>query len=154
MGLTLDSMADKTLSLSNSSTSNNNSRGGGGGGGEELSITLRSRISPSELNFLKSYSNLITSYKSDLLDVLDLTAPLSGSSNPKSLLGNGNEDEENGFDFGPPTELMVTVLSLKDARDVQTERGGLNLRKGERLRVRREEVQSLITRGWLRVVDE
>lgn len=142
-------MADKT------SIQNGLNEKSGAVVGEEISTSLRSRISPSELSWMKSYSNLITEYKVDLLDVLDLTAPLSASSNPKTNRNqNGTGNENEGFDFGPPTELMVTVLATRDAKDVQTERGGLNLRKGERMRVRREEVQALITRGWLRVVDE
>jgi GINS complex subunit 1 len=54
---------------------------------------LRSALSPQELDFLRGYNNLILDYKSDFLDVLDLTGGIEK----------------------PPGELMVDVRVVKDA---------------------------------------
>ena len=54
----------------------------------------------------------------------------------------------------PPEDLLVTVVATRDARSVETERGTMHLRAGERLRVRRDEVEALLIRGWLRMVEE
>ena len=52
-----------------------------------------------------------------------------------------------------PDDLMITVLVTRDAPNVETERGTIQLRAGERLHVRRDEVEGLLLRGWVRQVD-
>ncbi|PWN46757.1 hypothetical protein IE53DRAFT_391085, partial [Violaceomyces palustris] len=103
----------------------------GGGEGEE-----RSKLNPNEMEHLKNYSQLLTAYKSEFLDLFDITSRLDPNST------------------GPPTQLMVTVIAKREANHVQTESGSLNLRKGERLRVQRSEVESLILRDWVEVVED
>lgn len=102
--------------------------------------TLRSRLSPSEVDFIRGYAQLNLAYKTDFLDIVDVAAPLQ-----RTLRAD---------DVGPIRELMVSVVSNVDARDVQTERGSVTLRKGNRMRVLRSEIENLITRGWLTVVDD
>ena len=53
----------------------------------------------------------------------------------------------------PPDDLMISVVVTRDAHSVETERGTLHLRAGERLYVRRDEVEALLLRGWLRETD-
>lgn len=116
---------------------------GASGGARDGAVergTLRSRMSADEVTWLKRYAQLVTAYKSDFLDVVDVAAPLQRSADKA--------------DVGPIKELMVSVMALRDARDVQTERGSINLRKGERMRVQRSEVEPLIVRGWLGVLDD
>ncbi len=98
---------------------------------------LRSKLSPSELSHLRSYAALVTDYKVVYLDVTDVCASLS--SDPAGP--------------GPPKELMVTVVAQVDAKEVMTEAGVLNLRRGERMRVRRTEIEPLLLRGWLAVIE-
>lgn len=123
------------------------------------SMDLRSKLSPNELKWLREYSSLVTAYKSEYLDVLDVAQPLSLSSASSKRGGQTSTDgtqsisTEESYDFKPPDELMVTVIATRDARDVMTEMGTLNLRRGERMRVRRTEVEGLIVRGWLNVVE-
>lgn len=100
---------------------------------------LRARLSPAEIKALKGYAELLRGFKAVFADVVDITAPL----------------HRGGIhDVAPPAELMVCVVARRDARDVLTARGSLNLRRGERMRVARAEVEHLIVRGWLAVVDE
>ena len=92
---------------------------------------LRSALSPQELDFLRGYNALMVDYKSDFLDVLDLTA---------------------GIDR-PPTELMVDVRVVKDAGEVILEGGErIDFRKGERFRLARDQVERLIVQGFLEEV--
>ncbi len=92
---------------------------------------LRSALSPQELDFLRGYNNLMLDYKSDFLDVLDLTA---------------------GIDK-PPGELMVDVRVMKDAGEVVLEGGErVEFRKGERFRLARSQVERLIVQGYLEEV--
>lgn len=120
---------------------------------------LRLRLSASEIRALKDYADLVRAYKSEFLDILDLSAPLAraGDAGAGGATAGGGAGGSGGSalrNVGPPYELMVTVVARRDARDVMTERGTINLRRGERMRVARAEVEGLIVRGWLAVVDE
>jgi len=106
----------------------------------EQKTTLRSRLSSTELDYLKKYSELTLEYKSEFLDIVDIAS---------SLRRSGHRD-----DVGPIKELMVSVVANVDAKDVQTERGSINLRRGERMRVLRSEVEALIVREWVAVVED
>lgn len=107
---------------------------------ESDKITLKSRCSMAELTFIRHYAELNRAYKSEYLDVIDISANLSRSAKID--------------DIGPMKELMVSIVSHVDAKDVQTERGSINLRTGERIRILRSEVDALIMRGWVSVLDE
>lgn len=92
---------------------------------------LRSALSPQELDFLRAYNNLILDYKSEYLDVLDLTAGIEK----------------------PPGEFMVDVRVVKDAGEVILEGGErVEFRKGERFRLARSQVERLIVQGYLEEV--
>jgi len=92
---------------------------------------LRSALSPQELDFLRGYNNLVLDYKSDFLDVLDLTGGIEK----------------------PPGELMVDVRVVKDAGEVVLEGGErVDFRKGERFRLARSAVERLIIQGYLEEV--
>jgi GINS complex subunit 1 len=106
----------------------------------EQKTTLRSRLSSTELDYIKQYSELTLEYKSEFLDIVDVAS---------SLRRSGHRD-----DVGPIKELMVSVVANVDAKDVQTEKGSLNLRRGERMRVLRSEVEALIVRDWVAVVED
>lgn len=116
------------------------------------SATLRSKLSPQELTWLREYSSLLTALKSEYLDLVDVCSPLSTSSS--SSIAASGATAAMALDYAPPTDLMVTVVATRDARGVMTEMGALNLRRGERMRVKRAEVEALIVRGWLDVVDD
>jgi len=99
--------------------------------GDAEAPDLRSALSPQELDFLRGYNNLMLDYKSDFLDVLDLSA---------------------GIDK-PPGEFMVDVRVVKDAGEVILEGGErIDFRKGERFRLARGQVERLIIQGFLEEV--
>ncbi|CEH13420.1 Predicted alpha-helical protein, potentially involved in replication/repair [Ceraceosorus bombacis] len=129
------------------------------GRGSELGA-LKSRLSAEEVRSIRAYAELLRAYKEQFLDIVDLTAPLHRSGHGA---GEGGGEGAGGSaggrmmmerDVGPPLELMVTIVARRDARDVMTERGTISLRMGERFRVARSEVEGLIVRGWVSVVDE
>ncbi|RXK42285.1 DNA replication complex GINS protein PSF1 [Tremella mesenterica] len=92
---------------------------------------LRSALSPQELDFLRGYNNLMLDYKTDFLDVLDLTAGIER----------------------PPGEIMVDVRVVRDAGEVVLEGGErVDFRKGERFRLARSAVERLIVQGFLEEV--
>lgn len=90
-------------------------------------LDLRSRLSPSELDFLLAYNDLILSYKSPFLSTLDLASSVSS----------------------PPGELYVDVQVVKDCGVVWTEMGQVEFRRGSRYMVRRGDVERLIVQGFL-----
>ena len=92
---------------------------------------LRSALSPQELDFLRGYNNLMLDFKSDFLDVLDLTAGIER----------------------PPGELMADVRVMRDAGEIVLEGGErVDFRKGERFRLARSQVERLIVQGYLEEV--
>jgi GINS complex subunit 1 len=98
---------------------------------DQESTDLRSNLSPQELDFMRGYNNLMLDYKSDFLDILDLTAGIGR----------------------PPGELMVDVRVIKDAGQVILEGGErVDFRKGERFRLGRGAVERLIVQGFLEEV--
>ena len=93
---------------------------------------MRSRLSPQETDFLRGYNELILDYKSEFLDVLDLTSSITR----------------------PPTidDLYVDVRVVRDCGTVYTELGQIEFRKGQRYMVRRSDIERLITQGYLEEV--
>ncbi|OCF35743.1 DNA replication complex GINS protein PSF1 [Kwoniella heveanensis CBS 569] len=120
--------------LQSNSTSNSNTAGGNSNAAanpESDSQDLRSNLSPQELDFLRGYNTLLLDYKSDFLDVLDLTASIDR----------------------PPGELMVDVRVIRDAGEVVLDGGErIDFRKGERFRLARSGVERLIVQGFLEEV--
>lgn len=112
-------------------STNPQSSTGGGVNADADAPDLRSALSPQELDFLKGYNSLMLDYKSEFLDVLDLTAGIER----------------------PPGELMVDVRVVRDAGEVVLEGGErVDFRKGERFRLERSQVERLIVQGFLEEV--
>ncbi|KAH8556043.1 DNA replication complex GINS protein PSF1 [Umbelopsis sp. PMI_123] len=100
--------------------------------GNVLSSDNRIALSGPEIDFAKEYTELITSYKQNFMEI--------------DLGGNG------GIGLDPPDDLFIEVRVLKDAGEVQTEYGVLNLKRGSQFYVRRTDVESLIRSGYLKHV--
>ncbi|KAL9934855.1 hypothetical protein V8E36_006630 [Tilletia maclaganii] len=172
----------------------NQAADGGARGSVSSSATssagVRNRLSPAELNWLRSYASLVTAYKSEYLDTLDLTSSLAsgaahylgaavllteddasagaGGSGGSSSAAGGDMLSISGssansiaalaqaqsFNVGPPTDLFVTVVAQRDARNVLLDGGDvLNLQRGHTARLRRTDIEGLILRGWLTVIE-
>lgn len=94
-------------------------------------LKVRTKISPQEADFLRSYAKLTAQTKEPFLDVFD---PFSCRT-----------DE-------PPKEIMCNVKVVRECGTVQTESGMVDFRKGMRFRLVRSEVERLIMQGYLEVV--
>ncbi|KAI2794869.1 DNA replication complex GINS protein psf1 [Penicillium oxalicum] len=75
--------------------------------------------------YFRLYSDLLAAYKGQWTDV-DLTGTLE-----------------------PPQDLFIDVRVLKDAGEIQTEYGVINLTKNSQLYVRQGDVERLIAQGFL-----
>lgn len=86
-------------------------------------------LGPTENKFLNEYNDMVNTYKQNFLDV-DLGGPGGGG-------------------LEPPVDIFIEVRVLRDAGEINTEYGSLNLSKGNQFYVRRTDVESLIKAGYL-----
>ena len=77
---------------------------------------------------MHQYSELLAQYKGQWTDI-DLTGSLE-----------------------PPQDIFVDVRVLRDAGEIQTEYGSLNLTKNSQFFVRKGDVESLIQQGYVQVL--
>ncbi|KAG8905730.1 DNA replication protein psf1 [Tulasnella sp. 403] len=91
---------------------------------------VRSKLSPHEVDFLREYNNMISDYRNDFLDVLDVAAGITT----------------------PPKDLRVVVEVVRECGAIQTESGSIDFKKGQRYQVLRSNVEHLIVQGYLEVV--
>ncbi|CBF75655.1 hypothetical protein AN3666.2 [Aspergillus nidulans FGSC A4] len=98
---------------------NSESTGAQGTSGNESSL------SPEEEEYFREYSDMLATYKGQWTDI-DLTGSLE-----------------------PPKDLFIDVRVLKDAGEIQTEYGVINLTKNSQLYVRHGDVERLIAQGFL-----
>ncbi len=82
-------------------------------------------LSPEEASYFHAYTDLLSQYKAQYTDV-DLTGSLE-----------------------PPRDLFIDVRVLKDAGEIQTEYGAINLTKNSQFFVRKGDVERLIQAGFL-----
>ncbi|KAL1841954.1 hypothetical protein VTJ49DRAFT_6277 [Mycothermus thermophilus] len=84
-----------------------------------------SSLSPQEEDYFRQYGDLLAAYKGHWTDI-DLTGSLD-----------------------PPRDLFIDVRVLKDAGEIQTEYGAINLTKNSQFYVRQGDVERLIAQGYL-----
>ncbi|KIN01954.1 hypothetical protein OIDMADRAFT_121895 [Oidiodendron maius Zn] len=96
------------------------------GGSDLVSVDgSSSSLSPEEEEYVRQYSDLLAAYKGQWTDI-DLTGSLD-----------------------PPRDLFIDVRVLKDAGEIQTEYGTINLTKNSQFYVRQGDVERLISQGYL-----
>ncbi|KAI4103923.1 MAG: hypothetical protein LQ339_004040 [Xanthoria mediterranea] len=98
-------------------------RGEGSGMGSDSGN--QSSLSPEEEEYVRNYSDMLAAYKGQWTDI-DLTGSLD-----------------------PPRDLFIDVRVLKDAGEIQTEYGAINLSKNSQFYVRQGDVERLIAQGYL-----
>ncbi|RGP65677.1 DNA replication complex gins psf1 [Fusarium longipes] len=96
-----------------------------GASGTGNSGTTGNSLSPQEEEYVRQYSNLLAACKGQWTDI-DLTGSLE-----------------------PPRDLFIDVRVLKDAGEIQTEYGAINLTKNSQFYVRQGDVERLIAQGYL-----
>ena len=84
-----------------------------------------SSLSPEEEEYFRQFTDLLSAYKGQWTDV-DLTGSLT-----------------------PPKDLFIDVRVLRDAGEIQTEYGAINLTKNSQFYVRLADVERLIQQGFL-----
>ncbi|KAG9244808.1 hypothetical protein BJ878DRAFT_420575 [Calycina marina] len=84
-----------------------------------------SSMSPEEEEYVRQFGDLLAAYKGQWTDI-DLTGSLE-----------------------PPRDLFIDVRVLKDAGEIQTEYGTINLTKNSQFYVRQGDVERLIAQGYL-----
>lgn len=94
-------------------------QGGSNGAGSQSSLSAE------EEEYFRQYNDLLSSYKGQWTDI-DLTGSLE-----------------------PPKDLFIDVRVLKDAGEIQTEYGAINLTKNSQFFVRHGDVERLIAQGFL-----
>jgi GINS complex subunit 1 len=104
----------------------------GAGSGGTPAADIRSRLSPHEVDFLRTYNDSLLEFRAGVLetDELDLFAPISR----------------------PPKDLHVMVRVVRDCGVIHTEVGAVDFRRGQRFLVRRADVEHLIVQGYLEEV--
>ena len=100
-------------------------RGEGGGQQQAQGGASESALSAEELNYFQQYTDFLSTYKGQWTDI-DLTGSLE-----------------------PPRDLFIDVRVLKDAGEIQTEYGTINLTKNSQFYVRKGDVERLIGQGFL-----
>ncbi|EQB49388.1 hypothetical protein CGLO_11285 [Colletotrichum gloeosporioides Cg-14] len=108
------------LDLSGQQVRSNSSTGANGGADGPTSS-----LSPQEEEYVRQYGDLLAAYKGQWTDI-DLTGSLE-----------------------PPRDLFIDVRVLKDAGEIQTEYGAINLTKNSQFYVRQGDVERLIAQGYL-----
>lgn len=87
-----------------------------------------SSLSAEEEQYVHQYTELLAQYKGQWTDI-DLTGSLE-----------------------PPKDIFVDIRVLRDAGEIQTEYGSLNLTKNSQFFVRKGDVESLIQQGYVQVL--
>lgn len=87
-----------------------------------------SSLSAEEEQYVHQYSELLAQYKGQWTDI-DLTGSLD-----------------------PPKDIFVDIRVLRDAGEIQTEYGSLNLTKNSQYFVRKGDVESLIQQNYVQVL--
>ncbi|KAL2141212.1 hypothetical protein VTI28DRAFT_2671 [Corynascus sepedonium] len=100
-------------------------QGGGTNGTSATDGGGSSSLSPQEEDYVRQYGDLLAAYKGQWTDI-DLTGSLE-----------------------PPRDLFIDVRVLKDAGEIQTEYGAINLTKNSQFYVRQGDVERLIAQGYL-----
>ncbi|KAK4154725.1 hypothetical protein C8A00DRAFT_42531 [Chaetomidium leptoderma] len=98
---------------------------GGANGAPAADAGASSSLSPQEEDYFRQYGDLLAAYKGQWTDI-DLTGSLE-----------------------PPRDLFIDVRVLKDAGEIQTEYGAINLTKNSQFYVRQGDVERLIAQGYL-----
>lgn len=91
---------------------------------------LRNKLSPHEVDYLRQYHASVMEFRSEFSQELDIMASIAQ----------------------PPKDIHVLVKVIKDCGVIQTELGGIDFKKGQRLMVRKADIEHLIVQGYLQQV--
>ena len=119
--------------------------GADGNVGAAAPADVRSKLSPHEVDFLRSYNTSILQLRTEAFS--------SASSMSQDDAGVLTEDIDLMAPIvKPPKDLHVLVRVVRDCGVVHTEQGAIDFRRGHRFLVRRADVEHLIVQGFLEEV--
>ncbi|KAJ9607878.1 DNA replication protein psf1 [Cladophialophora chaetospira] len=121
----LEGMVWDGLDLENPTGSDVQAQPNGGEKDQSNTTGIQNSLSPEEASYFHAYTDLLSQYKAQWTDI-DLTGSLE-----------------------PPRDLFIDVRVLKDAGEIQTEYGAINLTKNSQFFVRKGDVERLIQAGFL-----
>ncbi|OBZ77305.1 DNA replication complex GINS protein PSF1 [Grifola frondosa] len=101
---------------------------------------IRSKLSPHEVDFLRSYAASLLALRTDSFSSASAHARVRGPTEDVDLLAPITR---------PPKDLYVLVRVVRDCGVVHTELGAIDFRRGHRFLVRRADVEHLIVQGYL-----
>ncbi|KAH9949728.1 hypothetical protein B0H21DRAFT_727132 [Amylocystis lapponica] len=104
---------------------------------------VRSKLSPHEVDFLRSYAASLLELRTAAFSSASAHAGAQGLTEDVDLLAPITR---------PPKDLHVLVRVVRDCGVVHTEQGAIDFRRGHRFLVRRAEVEHLIVQGFLEEV--
>ncbi|KAH9890900.1 hypothetical protein C8Q73DRAFT_702103 [Cubamyces lactineus] len=112
----------------------------GGGAAAAAPQDVRSKLSPHEVDFLRSYSDSLRILREEAFSSATEAAGGEGITEDIDLLAPISH---------PPKDLQVHVRVVRDCGVVYTELGAIDFKRGHRFLVRRADIEHLIVQGYL-----
>ncbi|KAI1797691.1 hypothetical protein LXA43DRAFT_877274 [Ganoderma leucocontextum] len=114
--------------------------GAHGGVASSAPQDIRSKLSPHEVDFLRSYAASLLTLRTEAFSSSSGTGPGHGLTEDVDLLAPISH---------PPKDLQVHVRVVRDCGIVHTELGAIDFKRGHRFLVRRSDIEHLIVQGYL-----
>ncbi|KAI0336022.1 hypothetical protein GY45DRAFT_1316059 [Cubamyces sp. BRFM 1775] len=111
-----------------------------GGAAAAAPQDVRSKLSPHEVDFLRSYADSLRILREEAFSSAAGAAAGEGITEDIDLLAPISH---------PPKDLQVHVRVVRDCGVVYTELGAIDFRRGHRFLVRRADIEHLIVQGYL-----
>ncbi|KAJ8457569.1 hypothetical protein ONZ51_g11456 [Trametes cubensis] len=112
----------------------------GGGAAAAAPQDVRSKLSPHEVDFLRSYADSLRILREEAFSSAAGAAAGEGITEDIDLLAPISH---------PPKDLQVHVRVVRDCGVVYTELGAIDFKRGHRFLVRRADIEHLIVQGYL-----
>ncbi|KAI0757210.1 hypothetical protein C8Q80DRAFT_1132485 [Daedaleopsis nitida] len=101
---------------------------------------IRSKLSPHEVDFLRSYAASLLLLRTEAFSSASKAAAGHGVTEDIDLLAQISH---------PPKDLQVHVRVVRDCGIIHTELGAIDFKRGHRFLVRRSDIEHLIQQGYL-----
>ncbi|KAI0662627.1 hypothetical protein C8Q70DRAFT_908709 [Cubamyces menziesii] len=136
----LELLKDLYWSTGAGSTAAASAAAAGGGAAAAAPQDVRSKLSPHEVDFLRSYADSLRILREEAFSSAAGAAAGEGITEDIDLLAPISH---------PPKDLQVHVRVVRDCGVVYTELGAIDFKRGHRFLVRRADIEHLIVQGYL-----
>ncbi|KAI0768487.1 hypothetical protein BD413DRAFT_479344 [Trametes elegans] len=110
---------------------------------------VRSKLSPHEVDFLRSYSASLLTLRTEAFSSTAAAAAAAAAAGPAGVRGLTEDIDLLAPISHPPKDLQVHVRVVRDCGIVHTELGAIDFKRGHRFLVRRSDIEHLIVQGYL-----